>query len=123
MDAVSNVVDLIEKNKIDCALRPGVLHVGNTKKDYKYFQDEIEHMQKNYNYNNYEYFNNTSIREEVHSDRYFSGMLLKDSYHLNPLKLTYGLAEECLAKGINIFENSPADKIFDNQIFIIIHIK
>ena len=121
LDAVSNVVNLIEKYKIDCALRQGVLHVGNTKKDYKYFQDEIEHMQKNYNYNNYEYFDQNSIRDEVNSDRYFSGMLLKDSYHLNPLKLTYGLAEQCLANGINIYENSPADKIVDNQKEVIIH--
>ena len=121
LDAVSNVVNLIEKYKIDCALRQGVLHVGNTKKDYKYFQDEIEHMQKNYNYNNYEYFDHNSIRDEVNSDRYFSGMLLKDSYHLNPLKLTYGLAEQCLANGINIYENSPADKIVDNQKEVIIH--
>ena len=121
LDAVSNVVNLIKKYKIDCALRQGVLHVGNTKKDYKYFQDEIEHMQKNYNYNNYEYFDHNSIRDEVNSDRYFSGMLLKDSYHLNPLKLTYGLAEQCLANGINIYENSPADKIVDNQKEVIIH--
>ena len=121
LDAVSNVVNLIEKYKIDCALRQGVLHVGNTKKDYKYFEDEIEHMQKNYNYNNYEYFDHNSIRDEVNSDRYFSGMLLKDSYHLNPLKLTYGLAEQCLANGINIYENSPADKIVDNQKEVIIH--
>ncbi len=121
LDAVSNVVNLIEKYKIDCALRQGVLHVGNTKKDYKYFQDEIEHMQNNYNYSNYEYFDHNSIRDEVNSDRYFSGMLLKDSYHLNPLKLTYGLAEQCLANGINIYENSPADKIVDNQKEVIIH--
>ena len=56
-----------------------------------------------------------TMRDEVNSDRYFSGMLLKDSYHLNPLKLTYGLAEQCLANGINIYENSPVDKIVDNQ--------
>ena len=121
LDAVSNVVSLIEKYKIDCAIRPGILHVGNTKKDFKYFQDEIEHMQKNYNYNNYEYFDQTSIRDEVNSERYFSGMLLKDSYHLNPLKLTYGLAKQCLAKGTKIYENSPADKIIDNQKEVIIH--
>ena len=78
-------------------------------------------MQKNYNYNNYEYFDHTSIRDEVNSDRYFSGMLLKDSYHLNPLKLVYGLAKQCLAKGIKIYENSPADKIIDNQKEVIIH--
>ena len=34
----------------------------------------------------------------------------KGFYHLNPLKLTYGLAEQCLAKGINIYENSPLIK-------------
>ena len=34
LDAVKNVTNLISKYNIDCALKPGILHAGNTKKDY-----------------------------------------------------------------------------------------
>ena len=111
LDAVKNVTNLISKYNIDCALKPGILHAGNTKKDYKYFIEEIEHMKSKYSYDNYEYFDENSIKDEVNTDQYYSGLLTKDSFHLNPLKLTYGLANECLNKNIKIFENSPIDKI------------
>ena len=62
-------------------------------------------------FDNYEYFDENAIKDEVNTDQYYSGLLTKDSFHLNPLKLTYGLANQCLGKGIKIFENSPIDKI------------
>ena len=68
-------------------------------------------MKSKYNYDNYEYFDENSIKDEVSTDQYYSGLLTKDSFHLNPLKLTYGLANQCLIKGIKIFENSPIEKI------------
>ena len=120
LEAVQTVKNLIEKYKIDCALKPGIIHVGNTKKDFKYFIEEMNHMEKKYGYNNYEYFDSKKIKDEVSSDRYHSGLLSKDSCHLNPLKLTYGLAEICIKNNISIFENSPVDKIEDkkSEVFI-----
>ena len=121
LEAVKNVINLIEKYKIDCAVKPGILHVGNTKKDFKYFQEEIKHMNKKYDYNNYEYFDEKNIKNEVKSDRYYSGMLLKDCYHLNPLKLTYGLASQCLKENIKIYERSPVNKIIDNNNEVLVY--
>ena len=87
------------------------MHVGNTKKDYKYFIEEIEHMQKTYNYYGYKYFDEGAIRNEINSSLYFSGMLTEDSYHLNPLKLLNGLAKQILIKGVKIYENTPVTNI------------
>ena len=121
LEAVQTVTNLIKKHEIDCALTQGIMHVGNTKRDYKYFVEEMNHMEKKYDYTNYEYFNSKNIKDEVASDRYHSGILSKDSYHLNPLKLTYGLAEVCLENNIKIFENSPVDKIIDKHSEVHIH--
>ncbi len=121
LEAVNDVKSLIDSYNIDCALKPGILHVGNTKKDFIYFLNEIEHMEKKYNYTKFQYFDEKNIKNEVNSDRYFSGMLLEDSYHLNPLKLTYGIAEQCLKEQVSIFEKSPADKIEENNNEILIH--
>ena len=38
-----------------------------------------------YQYNEFEYFDEKKIKDEIASNRYFSGLLLKDSFHLNPL--------------------------------------
>ena len=75
-------------------------------------------MKSNYNYDNYEYFDEKAIKDEVNTDQYYSGLLTKDSFHLNPLKLTYGLANQCLSKNIKIFENSgESEKIFTQKLF------
>ena len=121
LEAVKNVTSLIEKYNIDCSLKPGIIHAGNTKEDYKYFTHEIEHMKKNYNYENYEYFDETAIKNEINTDQYYSGLLIKDSFHLNPLKLTYGLANQCIDNGVKIFENSSIDKIIDCKNEVELH--
>ena len=115
LNAVQDVLKLIKKYEIDCAIKPGVLHVGNTNKDYKYFLDEINHLQKNYNYEQIEYFDEKAIKDEILSDRYYSGILLKDSFHLNPLKLTFGLMNACLKNGVKIYENSPVNQIIEKS--------
>ena len=52
-----------------------------------------------------------SIREEVNSNMYIAGMLNSGSYHLNPLKLTTGLAKVASDNKVKIFENTPIEKI------------
>jgi gamma-glutamylputrescine oxidase len=118
LESVKNVTDLIKKYNIDCALRPGIMHVGNNKKDYKFFIEEIDHMQSVYNYSGYKYFDEKSIKEEINSNLYFSGMLNKDSYHLNPLKLLNGLSKEVLKNGVKIFEKTPVKKIKDKKDYV-----
>ena len=123
LESVKIVKDLIFKYKIDCALTPGIMHVGNTKKDYRYFIEEIEHMQKNYNYYGYKFFDENNIQKEINSSLYYSGMLTKDSYHLNPLKLLNGLAKQVLIKGVKIFEKTPVINILEEKNHINISAK
>ena len=46
LEAVQTVTNLIDKFEINCALTKGIMHVGNTKRDYKYFIEEMNHMEK-----------------------------------------------------------------------------
>ena len=118
LESVKYVKELITKFNIDCALTPGIMHVGNTKKDYKFFLEEIDHMQKKYNYYGYEFFDNKKIKEEINSNLYFSGMLTKDSYHLNPLKLLNSLCKIIISNGVKIYESTPVKKINDKKNYI-----
>ena len=78
--------------------------------EYKY---EIEHMSKNYNFEGYKFYNKDEIREEINSEMYLAGMLNSGSYHLNPLKLTIGLAKISKQNNVKIFENTPVEKIHE----------
>ena len=85
-EAVQEVKNNIKNYSIDCDLVNGVLTAGYFKDDDKYFQDEINHMAKKYNYNKYDYINKSNIGKEINTNIYYSGILNKGSYHLHPLK-------------------------------------
>lgn len=111
LEAVEDVKNYISRFKIECGIQKGVMHAGYYPKDYINFLNEIEHMQKNYNFNNYEYFDLRQIQEQINSKRYYSGLLNKSAYHLNPLKFLYGLVKELINLKVKIFENTPVTKI------------
>ena len=70
-------------------------------------------MLKNYNFEGYKFYNKFEVREEIDSKMYVAGMLNSASYHLNPLKLTIGLAKVSQQNNVQIFENTPVHKIHE----------
>jgi len=115
LEAVQDVKDYISTYKIDCGIQQGVMHAGYYKKDYVNFHNEIEHLQKYYDFDNFKYFDEKEIQEQINSKKYYSGLLNKSAYHLNPLKLLYGLVRELINLKVMIFENSPVEKIEENH--------
>ena len=78
-------------------------------------------MQKNYNFDKYEFFNFTKIKEEINSQKYYSGLLNKGSYHLNPLKFLLGLTNQLINLNVSILENTPATSIEETDEGVKIH--
>ena len=115
LEAVQDVKDYISTYKIECGIQKGVMYAGYYKRDYIAFLNEIEHMQKNYDFNNFEYFDTRQIHEQINSKKYYSGLLNKSAYHLNPLKFLNGLVKELINLKVKIFEHSPAEKIEENH--------
>ena len=115
LEAVQDVKDYISTYKIDCGIQQGVMQAGYYKKDYVNFHNEIEHLQKYYDFDNFKYFDEKEIQEQINSKKYYSGLLNKSAYHLNPLKLLYGLVRELINLKVMIFENSPVEKIEENH--------
>ena len=111
LEAVEDVKNLIKENEIDCHLVNGVMSTACFEKDIDEYKFEIEHMAKNYDFEGYKFFNKEKIREEINSKMYLAGLLNSGSYHLNPLKLTIGLAKVAQKNKVKIFENTPIDKI------------
>jgi len=111
LEAVEDVKNLIKENEIDCHLVNGVMSTACFEKDIDEYKFEIEHMAKNYDFEGYQFFNKEKIREEINSKMYLAGLLNSGSYHLNPLKLTLGLAKVAQKNNVKIFENTPIEKI------------
>ena len=111
LEAVEDVKNLIKENEIDCHLVNGVMSTACFEKDIDEYKFEIEHMAKNYDFEGYQFFNKEKIREEINSKMYLAGLLNSGSYHLNPLKLTLGLAKVAQKNKVKIFENTPIKKI------------
>ena len=111
LEAVEDVKNLIKENEINCHLVNGVMSTACFEKDIDEYKFEIEHMAKNYDFEGYQFFNKEKIREEINSKMYLAGLLNSGSYHLNPLKLTLGLAKVAQKNKVKIFENTPIEKI------------
>ena len=88
LESVVEVKNLVKEYNINCHIVNGVMSTACFAKDIDEYKFEIEHMSKNYNFEEYKFYNKAEIREEIDSKMYLAGMLNSGSYHLNPLKLT-----------------------------------
>ena len=110
-DSVATVKDLIAKHDIDCDLKPGVLHAAWKRGETEWLESEAEHMAKEYGYDQLRFVPPAEMHEMVATQRYYGGLLDKGAAHLHPLNYALGLARACLAKGVQIYENTRVTKI------------
>mgnify|MGYP006089800829 CR=1 FL=1 len=120
LEAVETSLNLIKQYKIDCNIQQGVISAGCFKKDIEDFEFEKNYLEKNYNYSELELINQSSIKNEINSNMYFSGLVNKGSYHINPLKFLLGLASQLKSLNVKIYENTPITKIENKNDHIIL---
>ena len=123
LESVQTSLDLINEYNIDCNVQQGVMSAGCFRSDFKDFEFEKKYLENNYNYSDLELVDENSIKNELNSDMYFSGLINKGSYHINPLKFLIGLADQLLSLNVKIFENTPITKIENKKEHIILHSK
>ena len=123
LESVDEVKKLINENNINCHLVNGIMSTACFQKDIDEFKFELEYMSKNYNTNGYKFFNTSEVKKEINSDTYVAGLLDTYSYHLNPLKLTIGLAKVLQKYKVKIFEYTPVENIFEKKNSLEIYTK
>jgi gamma-glutamylputrescine oxidase len=121
LESVETALNLINEYDIDCNVQQGIISAGCFKTDIQDFEFEKNHLEKKYNYNELKIVKKDSIKNEINSDMYFSGLINKGSYHINPLKFLLGLANQLKYYNVKIFENTPVTKITDKKDFVIIN--
>ena len=115
LEAVKETTKLISEFNIQCALQKGVIFAGFSEQNRENFHFEIDHMQKYYNFDGYKFLDKQTINEEINTDIYNSGLLNNYNYHLNPLKLLLGLANELVKLKVKIYENTPVTEILNDH--------
>ena len=123
LESVQLSLDLMKKYNIDCNIQQGVMSAGCFKSDINDFEFEKNYLEKNYGYSQLELINQSSIKNEINSEMYFSGLINSGSYHINPLKFLIGLANQLTSLGVRVFENTPITKIENMKDHIILHSK
>jgi gamma-glutamylputrescine oxidase len=113
LDAVDTVCALIERHQIDCELGSGNLHLAAKPAHALELQEELEHIESTYGYQQLTYLPSDAVAE-LTSARGFHGALLDGGCrHLHPLKYCLGLARAAAEQGVRIYEGTrgrPATK-------------
>jgi gamma-glutamylputrescine oxidase len=66
-----------------------------------------------------EYWPKEKIQELCVTDAYYDGIFFPDFFHMHPLNYLRGLARVIEDKGGKIFENSPAEALVEDDLFIV----
>ena len=119
LESVEEALKLISEYNISCNLQNGVISAGCFETDIKDFDNEINHLEKYYNFINHKILTKNMIRDEINSELYFSGLINYGSYHINPLKYLLGIAEELKKYNVKIYENTPVSKIIEKNDHIL----
>lgn len=106
LDAVNLVCELIDEFAIDCDLATGNLHVAHRQGDAAELQQEVEHLQQHYNYQQVRYVNKPELDEMSSAQGMHGGTLDLGARHLHPLNYCLGLARAAADLGASIHEHS-----------------
>ena len=106
LEAVDTVRELVSEHNIDCDLRQGNLHVANKPKEVAWLQEEVEHMQKVYGYDQLSFVPGEQLAELTSGQGFHAGVVDQGCYHLHPLNYALGLAKAASELGATLCEDS-----------------
>lgn len=110
-DAKDLVKSLVAKHKIDCHLKPGILHACFNAREVADEHAYTEHLQNKYGYDQIKTLDHDATQAICPSPAYVGGSLDMGAGHLHPLAFALGLARAATAAGVRIYENSVVHDI------------
>lgn len=113
-DAKAHLHALIERHRIDCAPRKGLVVADHKPAYVAHSQAYARKLNEIYDYPHAAPLSREELRAMVGSDAYYGGMIDHDGGHIHPLNFALGLARAAKAAGARIFEQSRARRIEEN---------
>jgi gamma-glutamylputrescine oxidase len=86
LDAVNLVCSLIKEHNIDCELGSGNLHLAAKRSEVPALQEEQEHLESVYSYDELSYLSASELSELTSAKGFHGALLDKGCRHLHPLK-------------------------------------
>ncbi|MFT0892894.1 NAD(P)/FAD-dependent oxidoreductase [Pseudochelatococcus sp. G4_1912] len=105
------LTEVINQYAIDCAYRPGLLHIAHRKRHFHALAEDAEHLTRHYGVTELEVLDAREIEKYTHMHGAFGGVFNPHGGHLDPLALTRGLALASEAAGAQIYEQSRVLKV------------
>ncbi len=106
LDARDAVHTRIARHGIACDLRPGHLEAAHKPAHFEEMCREVELRRSALGANTLEIIAPADMAHHVGTDQYHGGVLDHGGGHFHPLNYALGLAQACLAAGVQIFEHS-----------------
>lgn len=104
--AKKEVTDRIEKHRIPCDFKHGVVAAAFTRKFVNRYRENTHHLRERYNHHSIRFLERDEIGELLGTDRYWAGTLDTSSGHLHPLNLAIGLARAASQAKVRIYEDT-----------------
>jgi gamma-glutamylputrescine oxidase len=106
LEAVDTVTRLIDQYNIDCELKQGNLHVASKAKDTAGLQEEADHLQQVYDYQQIRYVDRNELAQMTSGQGFHGGTLDTGARHLHPLNFALGMTKAAKDLGAQVYENS-----------------
>lgn len=106
LDAMSHVHKVCDKHDIDAQFKPGRLLLAHNKRTARDLEEQVEYLDKNYNYSNFTALSADDCQRYINSSIYHGGLIDHGGGHLHPLALAVGTAKAATRHGAEICEQS-----------------
>lgn len=106
LESVALVKQLVEKHRIGCDLKQGVLHVAAKPSHAASIRESVEHKQRVLGYEAIRYLPKDEVGAMLGTDKFHAGEYWSEGVHLHPLNYALGLAEAAMRAGVVIHEHS-----------------
>ena len=117
------VKGLIARHQIDCALKPGVAHIGFTRKEMEETHHYAEFLHDRYGYDHIEILDEAASHALCPSPAYVGGILDMDAAHLHPLNYALGLGAAAAKAGVRIHEMTEVTSVEEGRPAMVITAK
>jgi gamma-glutamylputrescine oxidase len=111
IEGVDMTRELIERNRIDCELAWGHMHVALKPRQRQELLDMQREQEGDFGYRKLRFMEREETGSWIASQRYVAGLLDAGAGHLHPLRYTIGVGKAAIAAGAQVYEHSAVTDI------------
>lgn len=117
---LNEIEETLECYNIECDyMRTGEIGVATEPHHIDEMNEELE-LAKPYGLN-FQFYNRDELQSIVKSPIFIAGLKHSDASMVNPAQLAWGLSKAGLDLGVQLYENSPVTKLYEDGDYVIAH--